>query len=158
MESGGKRERKGSLIYRQRGPPCSEACPRFLTSPLLSWPYTQVSCPSIAKMPTIAWKPFIEPDLLEIGPNGRKVAFHTIPGSGWWRTGQQHSSDGGFVGVESAKPLKDVESFKIEASLKIKGADVQVSQVVKSRCALSAHQIERQLNLSPTIHSIRSHC
>lgn len=109
-------------------------------------------------MSTIAWKPFIEPDSLEIGPNGRKVAFHTIPGSGWWRTGQQHSSDGAFVGVESEKPLKDVESFKIEASLKIKGADIQVSQVMKSRCALSAHQIERQLNLSPTIHSIWSHC
>lgn len=94
-------------------------------------------------MSTIAWKSFIEPDLLEIGPNGRKVAFHTIPGSGWWRTGQQHSSDGAFVGVESEKPLRDIESLKIEASLKIKGADVQVSQVVKSRCALSAHQIER---------------
>ena len=94
-------------------------------------------------MSTIAWKPFIEPDSLEIGPNGRKVAFHTIPRSGWWRTGQQHSSDGGFVGVESEKPLKDVESFKIEASLKIKGADVQVSQVTELRRALSDHQIKR---------------
>ena len=76
---------------------------------------------SVITMPTVAWKPFITPDQLEIAEDGRKISFKTLPKTDWWRTGKVHSTSGAYVAVEHDKLLKDVQSFKLEASISVEG-------------------------------------
>jgi hypothetical protein len=91
-------------------------------------------------MTLVPWKPFIAPTDLQIGSDGRKISFRTLPKTDWWRTGKVHSTSGAYVAVEHDTLLKDVKSFKLEASVEVKGGH-QVSRDLKlsgTCCALTA--------------------
>lgn len=82
---------------------------------------------SLITMISVPWKPFIAPTDLQIGSDGRKISFRTLPKTDWWRTGKVHSTSGAYVAVEHDTVLKDVKSLKLEASIEVKGGH-QVSR------------------------------
>jgi hypothetical protein len=87
-------------------------------------------------MSMVPWKPFIAPKNLEIAENGHKISFSTLPKTDWWRTGKIHSTSGAYVGVEQDKPLKDVKSFRLEASISVKGGHQASVKIEKDTCSL----------------------
>ena len=86
----------------------------------------------------VPWNPFISPTDLEIAQDGRKISFRTLPKTDWWRTGKVHSTSGAYVAVEHDTLLKDVKTFKLEASIEVKGG----------------HQVSRDMKLSGSYCSI----
>jgi hypothetical protein len=85
-------------------------------------------------MISVPWKPFIAPTDLQIASDGGKISFRTLPKTDWWRTGKVHSTSGAYVAVEHDTLLKDVKSFKLEASIEVEGG----------------HQVSREFKLSGT--------